>query len=154
MESLFGNKMSSTSQKNRRGVLLWHYLSRFFNNSVRLSNQHLKNWNLTAAQFDILVHIGINERLSQKELGDKLLVTKGNITQLIRKMESAGYIQREREWKTKYLTLTKMGKELYQNVVPQQENFQVSQFNDLSEEEQEQLLYLLKKLYKSIKEND
>src|SRR5699024_12701817 len=115
-------------------------LYRFFNHSVRLSKQHLKEWNLTAAQFDILVHIGLNQVLTQKQLGEKLLVTKGNITQLIGKMENMGLIQREREWREKRIKLTEAGKEIYQNVVPQQEKFQASQFDALSQDEKPILL--------------
>lgn len=144
-EESSGN-INLTTKDKRLGLLLWFYLSRFFNQSVRLSNQHLKKWNLSAAQFDILVHIGSNERLTQKELGEKLLVTKGNITQLLVKMEKEEWIQREREWKTNYLSLTKKGKELYRNIVPNQEGFQASQFCNLNRDEQLQLLDLLKKL--------
>ncbi|HLQ96270.1 MAG TPA: MarR family transcriptional regulator [Pseudogracilibacillus sp.] len=149
MERIFGDDYALSSTDKRRGLLLWYYLSRFFNHSVRLSNQHLKEWDLTAAQFDILVHIGLNQVLTQKQLGEKLLVTKGNITQLIGKMENMGLIQREREWREKRIKLTEAGKEIYQNVVPQQEKFQASQFDALSQDEQHLLLGLLKKLYKS-----
>src|SRR5699024_12560627 len=81
-------------------------LIKFINQNIRLNNQHLKQWNLSTAQFDMLVQIGVHERLTQKELGEKLLVTKGNITQLLSKMEKLGWIERERQWKTKYLSLT------------------------------------------------
>src|SRR5699024_2392584 len=129
--------------------LLWFHVSRFFNHSIRRSNNHLKEWNLSAAQFDILAQVGSNKRLTQKELGNKLLVTKGNIAQLLAKMEKMNIIQREREWKTKYLSLTEQGKELYQEVVPRQETFQASQFCNLNREEQHQLLELLKKLHQN-----
>lgn len=149
MKEVFEDNTELSSKDKRRGLLLWHYLSRFFNHSIRRSNQHLKEWDLSAAQFDILVHVGLNNGLTQKELGEKLLVTKGNITQLLGKMEKMGLIQRERDWRIKQLTLTDKGKELYRNVVPQQEEFQAAQFGELNREEQEQLLDLLKKLYKS-----
>lgn len=42
----------------RLGVLLWFRLSRFYNRSIRETNQHLKKWNVSAAQFDVLVQIG------------------------------------------------------------------------------------------------
>jgi len=149
MKEKIRDNFNLTSKDKRLGLLVWFYLSRFFNHSIRLSNQHLKEWNLSAAQFDILVHIGSNKRLTQKELGNKLLVTKGNITQLLGKMEKIGWIHREREWKTKYLSLTEEGKELYDQVAPQQKEFQASQFCNLNREEQQQLLELLKKLQQS-----
>ncbi len=132
--------------KDKLSLMIWFRLSRIYNKSIRESNQHLKKWNLSIAQFDVLAQIGSQKRLSQQELADKLLVTKGNITQLLSKLENMGLIQREQEWKTKYLSLTKKGKELFEEVVPLQEQFQASQFRKLNQEEKKQLLELLRKI--------
>ena len=148
MKSSQDDEIYLSSKNKRLGLLLWFHLSHVFNQNIRLNNQHLKQWNLSTAQFDMLVQIGAHERLTQKELGEKLLVTKGNITQLLSKMEKLGWIERERQWKTKYLSLTEKGKELYNEVVPKQEQFQASQFCNLDREEQLQLLELLKKATK------
>ena len=96
--------------EERLGLLLWFRLSRFYNRSIRETNQHLKKWNVSAAQFDVLVQIGGNDRLTQQELGNKLFVTKGNVTQLLNKMEQLDWIQREQEGTTKYISLTEEGK--------------------------------------------
>ncbi|HEK9102701.1 MarR family transcriptional regulator [Bacillus pfraonensis] len=132
--------------EERLGLLLWFRLSRFYNRSIRETNQHLKEWSLSAAQFDVLAQIGGNDRLTQQELGKKLFVTKGNITQLLNKMEQLGWIKREQEGTTKYLSLTEKGKTLYEETVPPQETFQAEQFNKLDHNEQKQLLELLRKL--------
>lgn len=128
--------------------MLWFRITRIYNQSIREFNQHLKKWNLTAAQFDILVQVGSHERLSQQELANKLFVTKGNITQLLRKMEDLGLINRKQEWKTKYLILTEVGKEFFYEVVSKQEQFQASQFSNLNYKEKKQLLDLLRKIQK------
>ncbi|MFD4817795.1 MarR family winged helix-turn-helix transcriptional regulator [Peribacillus butanolivorans] len=139
---------SVSNNEERLGLMLWFRITRIYNQSIRESNQHLKKWNLSAAQFDILVQVGSHERLSQQELANKLFVTKGNITQLLRKMEELGLIKREQEWKTKYLALTEEGKEFFHEVVPKQEHFQASQFANLNETEKQQLLDLLSKVQK------
>ncbi|SIS06303.1 transcriptional regulator, MarR family [Peribacillus simplex] len=139
---------SASTNEERLGLMLWFRITRIYNQSIRESNQHLKKWNLSAAQFDILVQVGSHERLSQQELANKLFVTKGNITQLLRKMEELGLIKREQEWKTKYLSLTEEGKEFFHEVVPKQEHFQASQFANLNEAEKQQLLDLLSKVQK------
>ena len=133
-------------QDERLGLMVWFRISRIYNRSIRESNQHLKEWNLSAAQFDVLVQVGFNEKLSQQELADKLFVTKGNITQLLNKLEELGLIKREQEWKTKFLSLTEKGKELFHEVVPKQEQFQAAQFSGLTSEEKKQLLDLLRKI--------
>ncbi|MGE7592311.1 MarR family winged helix-turn-helix transcriptional regulator [Peribacillus frigoritolerans] len=139
---------SSTKKEERLGLMLWFQITRIYNQSIRESNQHLKKWNLTAAQFDILVQVGSHERLSQQELANKLFVTKGNITQLLRKMEDLGLINRKQEWKTKFLSLTEVGKELFYEIVSKQEQFQASQFSNLNYKEKKQLLDLLRKIQK------
>ncbi|MBP1155552.1 MULTISPECIES: MarR family transcriptional regulator [unclassified Paenibacillus] len=135
-----------TKQDERRGILLWFRLSRFYNQSIRETNHHLKKWNMTAAQFDVLAQVGAAGRITQQELAEKLVVTKGNITQLIHKVEELGWIEREQDWKTKYVSLTEAGKALFDDVVPLQERFQAAQFGKLNSSEQKQLVALLKKL--------
>ncbi|SDJ03752.1 MarR family winged helix-turn-helix transcriptional regulator [Natribacillus halophilus] len=140
--------MTLSKHDKQRGLLLWFRLAHFYNQSVKASNEHLAAYDLSIAQFDVLVQIGAHQPITQQELAQKLLVSKGNITQLIRKMEDRELITRRQEWKTKYITLTEQGERLYQEVVPQQEQFQASQFQALSKEEQKQLLELLTKLQK------
>lgn len=149
----FSSKLKISSKRGdgmkteeRLGLLLWFRLSRFYNKSIRETNQHLKEWSLSAAQFDVLAQIGGHDRLTQQELGRKLFVTKGNITQLLNKMEQLDWIKREQEGTTKYLSLTEKGRVLYEDVVPPQETFQAEQFDKLNRNEQKQLLELLRKL--------
>ena len=137
---------SPSKQEERIGLMLWFRITRIYNQSIRESNQHLRKWKLSTAQFDILVQVGSYERLFQQELANKLFVTKGNITQLLSKMEELGLIKREQEWKTKYLSLTEEGKEFFYEVVPKQEYFQASQFSNLNYKEKKQLLNLLRKI--------
>lgn len=149
----FRTKLKSSSKRGdgmkteeRLGLLLWFRLSRFYNRSIRETNQHLRKWDLSAAQFDVLAQIGGQDRLTQQELGRKLFVTKGNITQLLNKMEQLDFIRREQEGHAKYLSLTEKGRALYEEVVPPQETFQAEQFCKLDRGEQKQLLELLRKL--------
>ncbi|QQK79134.1 MarR family transcriptional regulator [Salicibibacter cibi] len=140
--------MTLSKRDKQRGLLLWFRLAHFYNQSVKASNQHLIQFDLSIAQFDVLVQIGAHQPITQQELAHKLLVSKGNITQLIQKLEDRALITRRQEWKTKYISLSEQGTQLYQKVVPQQEQFQASQFQALSKEEQIQLLELLTKLQK------
>lgn len=143
------NNEDKLSHKNRRlSLLLWFRLARFYNQNIRETNQHLSKYQITTSQFDALNQIGLYGPITQQQLGESLEVTKGNITQLLRRMENSGWIKREQDWKTKYISLSSVGQKLYKEVVPYQEQFQIEQFNKLNEEEQKQLLYLLRKLQK------
>ncbi len=134
------------SQEERYSLLIWIRLARLYHSNVRASTKHLSQWGLTAPQFDALIQIGKQQPLSQKELAEKLLVTKGNVTQSLARLEKAGLIQREQHWRTKLISLTSQGMALFQEVVPKQERFQAKQLQGLSKEEQKQLLRLLRKL--------
>jgi DNA-binding MarR family transcriptional regulator len=49
---------------------------------------------LTLPQFDVLANLGMTEGITQQELADKLLVTKGNVVGLLDRMESADLVER------------------------------------------------------------
>jgi len=84
-------------------------------------NLVLSKYNLTESQFailDALSHIG---PLFQKDLGNKLLKTGGNITLVIDNLEKRSLVKRERrEQDRRYFTihLTKQGKALFTKVFP------------------------------------
>lgn len=145
---------ATASHDDRWGLLVWYRLSRAYNRSLRASAQHLKAWELSVAQFDVLVQIGAHEGLTQQQLSDKLFVTKGNVTQLLGKLEEQGWIRREQRWKSKHLSLTAEGRKLVDTVAPLQERRQASHFDGLSREEKKQLIALLKKVHPQDEEDD
>ncbi|MCO7176201.1 MarR family winged helix-turn-helix transcriptional regulator [Sporolactobacillus kofuensis] len=130
-------------------IQLWFQLSRSYHVQLKYYDQFLKEWNFTISQFELIVKVGENEHISQKELAEKMFFTKGNITQLIIKMEKEGYISREQNWKTKYIKLTDKGEAIFEQVLPKQRQFFLQQFKGLSIKEQKQLIRLLTKLNKS-----
>ena len=127
-------------------VLAWLRLARVFAKVDRASAQHLRHWGLRVAQFDVLAQAGAAEDLSQQDLATKLLVTKGNVTQLLDRMQRDGLIVRCQEGRTNCLFLTEKGRRLFDTVVPAQEALIAAQFTPLSDQEQRQLLKLLRTL--------
>jgi MarR family transcriptional regulator, 2-MHQ and catechol-resistance regulon repressor len=102
------------------------------------------------AWFDVLARVGAEEGIKQQEVADSLLVTKGNVCQLLDKMERRGLILRRREGRTNRLFLTEMGRRVYDEAVPSQEEMVSERFSALSGEEQAQLHELLRKLDRSL----
>ena len=127
-------------------VLAWLRLARVFAKVDRASAQHLRHWGLSVAQFDVLAQVGAAEGRSQQELAAKLLVTKGNVTQLLDRMQRDGLIVRCQEGRTNCLFLTEKGRRLFDAVVPAQEALIAARFAPLSGQEQRQLLKLLRTL--------
>jgi predicted transcriptional regulator len=61
------------------------------------------------------------DRAFQKELAERLLVTKSNVCQIVRRMEERGLVSRRQEGRAKRLFLTEEGHRLFEEVVPSQE---------------------------------
>jgi DNA-binding MarR family transcriptional regulator len=127
-------------------VPAWMRLVRVFQKVDRASVEHLRQWDLSVAQFDVLAKIADNQGLTQQELADRLLVTKGNVCQLLDRMEHSGLLVRQQEGRANRLFLTPAGKRLAEQVVPAQESVVAKCFSPLNEDEQRQLLALLRKL--------
>jgi DNA-binding MarR family transcriptional regulator len=131
-------------------LLAWLRLARVFQKVERDSSEHLRGWDLSVAQFDVLARVGATEGIVQQELADALLVTKGNVCQLLDRMEDRGLISRRQEGRANRLFLTDAGRRLFAEVVPAHEVVIAERFSVLSEGEQERLHQLLRKLDKAL----
>ena len=134
----------------RLPVMTWIRLARVFNKISKSSNEAMRHWNLSLAQFDLLVQLGQAEGSTQQELAERLLVTKGNICQLLNRLEEAHLIVRRPEGRANHLFLTSEGRQLFDEVVPAQEALLVEHFAGLSLDEQRQLHALLRKLDQTV----
>ncbi|MED3553246.1 MarR family transcriptional regulator [Cytobacillus praedii] len=140
-------------QKNTRGSLIWLRLTRFTHQSNLLSNEFLKQFDLTTAQFDVLMQISTYEPLTQSELAEKVTVTQGGISRMLARLEKEGLIERKQEWKTKTISLTNKGREKLDSAFEDQLEFQTSFFDEcLSEEEQKMLYSLMSRVQKNSEE--
>ncbi len=145
--------MNATDQLPKlehKSALVWLRLVRVFQKIDRREQDEFRCHKLTPAQFDVLAHVGASDGPTQQQLADSLLVTKGNVCQLLDRMEKAGILERRQEGRANRLFLTGQGKELYRRVVPGHECELEKYFSSLSREEQDQLLRLLRKLDKSL----
>ncbi len=127
-------------------VLAWLRLARVYQKIDRASAEHLRAWDLSVAQFDVIAHVGAAEGITQQELADRLLVTKGNICQLLERLERRGLIIRRQEGRANHLFLTEAGQQLFAEAVPAQEKMIAGQFSALSPADQQRLLALLRQL--------
>lgn len=130
-------------RNNTRGSLIWLRLMRFANQSNQLSNDFLKRFDLTTAQFDVLMQIQVYQPLTQMELAEKVTVTQGGISRMLARLEKEGYIVRKQDWKTKTISLTGKGEVILEKAMPAQLAFQSSFFEDVLNEEETKTLYSL-----------
>ena len=134
------------------GVLAWLRLARVFAKLERRSQEQLRPSGLSDAQFDVLAQVGAHEGCTQQALAKHLLVTKGNVTQILDRMEEAGLITRRVEGRTKRVCLTDAGRALRDQVIPRHEAHMAAQFESLTGSEQRQLLRLLRTLDRALEE--
>lgn len=109
----------------------------------------LKKQKLSISQFGILealFHIG---PMCQKEIGQKILKSSGNITMVIDNLEKAGLVQRSRnknDRRSFLINLTPKGSSLIEKIFPAHAKRIAKRFEVLSKQEQQTLGTLLKKL--------
>ena len=72
-------------------------LARVFAKMQRASAGHLRHWDLSVAHFAVLVQTGRPEGLSRRELAGRMLVSKGNLPQLLDRMVRDELLARCRE---------------------------------------------------------
>lgn len=128
------------------GVLAWLRLARVYHKVDRATAQLLKPWGLTVAQFDVLVQVGAAEGLTQQDLAHKLLVTKGNVTQVLDRLEKDGLVERRQRGRANLLYLTTRGRSLHDEVRPMQEKMIGATFGGLPPYEQTHLLTALRRM--------
>jgi MarR family 2-MHQ and catechol resistance regulon transcriptional repressor len=110
---------------------------------------HLASAGLTASQLgalEALLHLG---PMCQRDLGDKLLTSSGNITMVVDNLEKRGLAKREREGKDRrFVTvrLTEKGRRLISDMLPRHVAAIVEDMSTLTKREQETLDRLCRKL--------
>jgi MarR family transcriptional regulator, 2-MHQ and catechol-resistance regulon repressor len=113
------------------------------------SHQHLTDHDLTISQFaamEALYHLG---PLCQREIGRKILKSRGNITTVINNLEKKALVKRQRDSEDRRffsVTLTALGEELISRIFPQHVAGIVRNLNSLTPAEQHELARLCRKL--------
>lgn len=119
-------------------------------NSVRSRLEpNVTRHGLTATQFGVmeaLLHVG---PLSQRDLGRKILASKGNVSVVVNNLERRGLVRRahvETDRRLAIVQLTREGRRLISRIFPEQVAAIVDEFSTLTAYEQKTLARLCKKL--------
>jgi len=130
-------------------TILWVRLNMTYQLVNHEIQKTLKKENLTPSQLDILVCLGRTGGLTLGEIGNRLLVSGGNITGVVDRLERSGYVYRDRDKDDRRVVrakLTPEGAELHKEILPVFKRKLNEIMNVLEPEEQRQLNRLLKKL--------
>ncbi|MFM9533375.1 MULTISPECIES: MarR family transcriptional regulator [Lysinibacillus] len=124
------------------GTLTWIRMMRFTTQSNQLSNEFLKRFDLTTAQFDVLIQIKTYAPITQCQLAEKVTVTQGGMSRMLARLEKEGLIERKQNWKTKTISLTSKGEQMIDAATPSQLHFQSSFFEEVLTAEEIKSLYI------------
>lgn len=137
------------------GTLTWIRMMRFTTQSNQLSNEFLKRFDLTTAQFDVLIQIKTYAPITQSQLAEKVTVTQGGMSRMLARLEKEGLIERKQNWKTKTISLTSKGEQMIDAATPSQLHFQSSFFEEVLTAEEIKSLYIaMTKLEKHSREKN
>ena len=131
-------------------MVAWLRLLRVEQKVSRTLTEDLRRWDLNLAQFDVLARVGGTEGTTQQELAEALLVTKGNVCQMLDRLQKRGLLVRRPDGRANRLFLTDEGRRLFEEVVPVHESLVAEQFSSLSTSERSQLMRLLGSLDRAL----
>lgn len=140
-----------------RALRLWIALARCYLTFSRAVAGKVSEYGLTTPQFGVLEALHHLGPLTLGELADKLLVTGGNVTYVMDRLEEEGLVKRERcgeDRRVIWAKLTVRGREVIREVFPEHTEYVEGLAAELGPAEQETLRSLLKKLGKGVGEEE
>lgn len=117
-----GRKLPVVDDPRALRLRAWIQLARTFTRVYRELERAFERHGLTPAQFDVLATLrGGGEGVTQQELAERLLVTKGNVTGVLDRLEAAGLIERRADpsdRRCNRIHLCRPGRELLARIAP------------------------------------
>jgi MarR family transcriptional regulator, 2-MHQ and catechol-resistance regulon repressor len=143
----------SADSAHETSLRLWVSLVRAYHTVAKAVAAQVAEEGLTIPQFAVLEALHHLGPLSHRELADKLLVTGGNITFVMGRLEETGLVERERSELDRRVVearLTPAGRALVERVFPEHARHIRNLFAHLDTDAQDTLRELLKRLGKGI----
>jgi len=139
-----------------REIMLWVRLAMTFNVLYQEIKHEMGKEPFTIPQLEIMSCLDRKKGLSLSEIAERLLVTGGNVTGIIDRMERDGYVYRVRDKADRRVVravLTEKGFELYKSFLPRYKELMNRINSGLTFQERRQLQRLLKKLTDGVKKS-
>ncbi len=99
----------------------WLAIARVYSLMTKQLDRSLSEIHLTISQFEVLMILSSKEGLSQQDLAQSLLVTKGNVCTVLGRMEKSKWVLRRQDpddRRANCLHLTEKGRELVEKAAP------------------------------------
>lgn len=141
----------------KKSMAVYISMSRVINTLRRENNKLILKHNLTLGQFAVMEALYSKGRLSTGEVMEKILSTSGNIPVIVKNLEKDGFITREQDESDKrrfILDLTDKGKDLMDEIVPENLKFMDELISLWDDDDKEELIILMNKFRRKYEEEN
>jgi DNA-binding MarR family transcriptional regulator len=147
------------ARPTKGSLMLWLRALSFTNMVERRVRSRLHaDFGVTLPRFDVMATLyDAPEGLSMGEVSRRLMVSSGNVTGIVERLDREGLIRRRTnpdDRRSKLVRLTASGRTAFEEMAEVHEGWIVSMLSGLREEEVEQLKYLLGKAKQSVANSD
>lgn len=150
------NDLGVRDGKDRQGEAALYNLAACYNHAERLIAEHLTPHGLTPVKMNALLiirHVGGPQGLAQNEIGKRMIVTAGNVTRLLDRLEKERLIERVSQAgdrRVKLVRITAKAATLLDQVWPDYKRMVNALMEPLSGPEMASTVKNLEKLRKSL----
>ena len=140
---------TTTQAINESFISTMRELARTYQAFSAYSEAHVRQFDLTPAQFDVIASLGNTNGMSMGDLGEKTLITKGTLTGVIDRLIQKQLVARETppdNRRSVIVQLTTKGQEIFEQVFPLHIAHIKERFEKLDPSELELLKVLLSRL--------
>lgn len=141
----------------KKSMAVYISMSRVINTLRRENNKLILKHNLTLGQFAVMEALYSKGRLSTGEVMEKILSTSGNIPVIVKNLEKDGFITRNQDESDKrryILDLTDKGKDLMDEIIPENLKFMDELISLWDDEDKEELIILMNKFRRKYEEEN
>ena len=141
----------------KKSMAVYISMSRVINTLRRENNKLILKHNLTLGQFAVMEALYSKGKLSTGEVMEKILSTSGNIPVIVKNLEKEGFITRKQDESDKrrfILDLTDKGKDLMDEIVPENLKFMDELISLWDDDEKEELIILMNKFRRKYEEKN
>lgn len=141
----------------KKSMAVYISMSRVINTLRRENNKLILKHDLTLGQFAVMEALYSKGRLSTGEVMEKILSTSGNIPVIVKNLEKDGFITREQDESDKrrfILDLTDKGKDLMDEIVPENLKFMDELISLWDDDDKEELIILMNKFRRKYEEEN
>lgn len=124
-------------------------LARAYQAFSAYSDAHVRQFDLTPAQFDVIATLGNTQGMTMGDIGEKTLITKGTLTGVVDRLVQKRLVQRATlvdNRRCVMVQLTPEGNQLFETVFPAHIAHLKERFNQLDATDLDQLQGLLTQL--------